>query len=826
MRITLFKNQKAQSLSEEDWTLEQLRDKVTSTTAKAKERLPWLKLAKFGSKRTGKNCLRHNANVVAVTGGEGDYDGEEVSFTKAVALLRKAEVKSLVYTSASHTEERPRWRVVFPSSRDLDPGDRERMVARVNGALGGILGAESFTLSQAYYYGSVEGRPKVRAAVIDGDFVDLRGDLDAGAVGKPGAGAAEVDDNPFLRAARSQGLKPPMDADSVIASMHHGNINESLTKLTASMLSRGVPVEDIVSELADAVEEHAAEFDHWDRGEEEDRIRDMCTRWLKKNPELIRKAAAKAKPQLRVVGGSEAPEPAAKPEKVKKKDIHAALGASYLDGVKERKERIIRSEERVWYCRGNLWEAVSEKSMGHTIDAAVEAMCQASKVTSTQKLVGEARAWVFRNPAVSVGPVEWDAHGKIPTRSGLLDPKTLKLEPLRPEHYCTYRVECEYDPKAKCPWWLKMLDDVFSDKSQEERKGTIRTLQELVGVSLIEKKPRTLMRACVLVGVPNSGKSNLLNAMGGLTCDTADFNATGIDALEGAHGTMAFLRRAPWVLHEAFDQSKWHFSSTVKALLTGDHVPVNIKNGPPVTIRYTRPVFWGTNTNPQFREATTAITDRMCIIKCTRSFRRPTGAMAEAVRRGYSSPAELVLADELPGLLNWALEGMRRALKQGYIHETEEMRGTTHEVDLDSNIAAGFIEECCEVAPDVAVTRPDAYAAFTIWWRENRGDAGRIPGSDSFGRAVSSLGDPRVITGKHLRFNNVRYYVGMKLNSTGMSMWEAFAAWAGSTGDASRISGSADQVNQAIPSTWSEVGQIQEDLERMREAHRRLAPSE
>ena len=33
------------------------------------------------------------------------------------------------------------------------------MVARLNGVLGGILSAESFTLSQSYYYGSINHNP-------------------------------------------------------------------------------------------------------------------------------------------------------------------------------------------------------------------------------------------------------------------------------------------------------------------------------------------------------------------------------------------------------------------------------------------------------------------------------------------------------------------------------------------------------------------------------------------------------------------------------------------------------------------------------------------
>ena len=50
---------------------------------------------------------------------------------------------------------------------------------------------------------------------------------------------------------------------------------------------------------------------------------------------------------------------------------------------------------------------------------------------------------------------------------------TSDVRPIRPDDYCTWRVEADYDPEAKCPWWLQMLDDVFADKTEDERGKTV-----------------------------------------------------------------------------------------------------------------------------------------------------------------------------------------------------------------------------------------------------------------------------------------------------------------------------------------------------------------
>jgi putative DNA primase/helicase len=184
--ITLFPDVAAATLTTRKVDLSELRKLALDANADKKGDLPLVKLAVFGDKRTEKNSLRHNANVTSITGVEGDYDGEIVPFAEAVAAVKQSGLKALMYTSPSNTEDKPRWRILCPSSQALPPEEHGKLVARVNGVLGGILGPESFTLSQSYYIGHLNGAA-FGTEVIPGDFVDARVDLDAGAVGKPQA---------------------------------------------------------------------------------------------------------------------------------------------------------------------------------------------------------------------------------------------------------------------------------------------------------------------------------------------------------------------------------------------------------------------------------------------------------------------------------------------------------------------------------------------------------------------------------------------------------------------------------------------------------------
>ncbi len=249
--ITFFKSYSATKKEEVDWSLKALARRIETVTAPQKADLPWLKLAKFGDIRTSpKNSLRHDANVLAVTGIEADYDGEKVSLSAAVKIATKAGILALIYTSPSHTEDAPRWRVLCPLSHEIEPDLRAKMLGRLNGLYRGILAGESWTLSQSYYYGSVAVNPSHRVKLIDGTPIDLHDDLDKIWLGKPhtsphsnGNGQAQ----PFTSGPADEAALLEQIATS--ASYH-----ESGVRLLGKWALAGMPLIDARSKLTAAMD--------------------------------------------------------------------------------------------------------------------------------------------------------------------------------------------------------------------------------------------------------------------------------------------------------------------------------------------------------------------------------------------------------------------------------------------------------------------------------------------------------------------------------------------------------------------------------------------
>jgi KaiC/GvpD/RAD55 family RecA-like ATPase len=230
LSCTEFADRRGKTKAEFQASLRDIAEKIKRTTAPTKDQLPWFKGAEFGDQLSTRGSLRHNANMTAISAVELDYDNPGLSPIEAWGHLYDADLPGLIYTSPRHTEEKPKFRVVLPTSRPLPPAERERLVARAYGVLGGALDPASFVQCQAFYFGSAgsvqddtdgPGRDGVPVQVdlvdIPGRYIDQAHDLDEGALGKDGL--------PYRPRSESPDTEPvaysPPDAELLVDMLRH-----------------------------------------------------------------------------------------------------------------------------------------------------------------------------------------------------------------------------------------------------------------------------------------------------------------------------------------------------------------------------------------------------------------------------------------------------------------------------------------------------------------------------------------------------------------------------------------------------------------------------
>jgi hypothetical protein len=204
---TLFDDRTAKAKREEHVTPAALSEMIRHAAASNKDKLPLLKLARFGDTPSKNGCLRHDANVTTITGVEGDYDGEVISIAEVVGVLTTYGIEAIVYPSPSYRSERPRWRILCPFSEELLPSERDRLIGRLEGLLRhsikspAVLGRESWVLSQCYYFGHItNGIVQPAPEHVNATPIDLLDNLDEFRVERPsGKSSGTANGKPNLR---------------------------------------------------------------------------------------------------------------------------------------------------------------------------------------------------------------------------------------------------------------------------------------------------------------------------------------------------------------------------------------------------------------------------------------------------------------------------------------------------------------------------------------------------------------------------------------------------------------------------------------------------
>ena len=250
---------------------------------RSKYDLPLISLGNYGECPTTKGCIRHAANVQEVCGIEVDYDAGKMSIDEAAAKLTAARIEAVLYTSPSHTPEKPRWRGLLRLAVPVAPKARAALVGRVNRVLGGVLARESFTLSQSFFIGRVEGCVEYRVLETAGAPIDQRPDISP---------------QYFPSSSTTTDLRGNFDAtpDSELrAAFARGEDRyNSMQKLSARWAARGMKEDDIAAALHALLNESPDGAKNADGVDLRSRVAGLAASAVKKFGETRAESAPKA----------------------------------------------------------------------------------------------------------------------------------------------------------------------------------------------------------------------------------------------------------------------------------------------------------------------------------------------------------------------------------------------------------------------------------------------------------------------------------------------------------------------------------------------------
>lgn len=290
------------------------------------------------------------------------------------------------------------------------------------------------------------------------------------------------------------------------------------------------------------------------------------------------------------------------------------------------------------------------------------------------------------------------ARGGVPFLNGWLDAESGELQPLTPKRDVRWCVQAHYKPGSRCPAWLDFLDSLGWGEDTEEH----RLLRQWFGYLLSGETSK--QKALLMHGPTRSGKGTILKIAKALLGE----GATGMQmgTLAGDFGLQPLLGRTAALIGDARFDSKVS-KSTVERLLSiisDDEMSVNVKNKPQISVRLGIRLMFATNERPVFNEASDALARRFLILNMTKSF---LGSEDEAL--------DAKLKTEIPGIVDWALEGLRDLHSAGYFAQTTAGRAMQEEFVMDSEPLRYFVNEKCELGLDYKIENKDLYLEYKLW---------------------------------------------------------------------------------------------------------------
>lgn len=500
--------------------------------------------------------------------------------------------------------------------------------------------------------------------------------------------------DPFLAAAERLGVRPALDVQSALAGMRYpDNIHDVQLRVSASLLAAGKTEDEIVETLMTATRQAAGPAGvHWDWKKEEAAIREMC-RGARRKFQVVEGGK-------RQVNGPDVPS-----ERSDTRDPMVGRVAAVALAAWGRDIRTVQGE--MWSYAGGIWEPVEEHELRTFIHGAARELGSVSNST-----LNGAFRWIHEDPARVARGVVWDAAGVIVGLNGALDLATGDIVPHSPEHWATRRVGCAIDPAAKCPVWLAFLDEKTPD-------GCAATMQEWFGAALVRGKRRELSKGLFIIGPTRSGKtqvSEVIRALlGGRTCGVH------VRAMGERFGMQPLLNASGWIADDAVGQGTVMDAEAYKVIVTGESVSVERKNKTSMDVRFDMPVLLTMNAFPTIRDDSDAVYNRTLVLPMPHT-------TAEADARPI---AQEVVASELAGVLNWAVEGWKRASARGFFDPPAAMSAAGGEFKSQNNPFSDFAKLYLVRSPYQMIMRHDLLRIFNAWHKAEYG------GREWTGKAVA-----------------------------------------------------------------------------------------
>ncbi|RNB62019.1 hypothetical protein EDM57_00230 [Brevibacillus gelatini] len=352
--------------------------------------------------------------------------------------------------------------------------------------------------------------------------------------------------------------------------------------------------------------------------------------------------------------------------------------------------------ERFYFYKNGVWKPLREKQLHRLLYREIEAVQEGAWNPSWE---GRYMA-ILQRSATFVEEFDTD-RDYINLANGMFNTNTFVLEPHDPNKYSSIQNSIEYDPAAECPTFNRFLYEIFQGDEQ-----TIKVVQEIMGYCCTSETRAHKM--FIFEGIGSNGKSVLIELIEHLV-GRQNTSHVAMNELNHPFARAELVGKILNVSAENEFNEKGLNTQHIKTIVAGDMIRVENKFEKGFSYKPKCKLLFALNTLPATLDRSHGFFRRLVIVPFRRIFK---GAEVD------KNLLQKLLA-ELPGIFNFAMEGLKRLREQDFEFSTSKaIQQAVSNYKSEQNPVIPFVADYIRVgSPDDRLGSNELHEAFLTWCR-------------------------------------------------------------------------------------------------------------
>ncbi len=271
------------------------------------------------------------------------------------------------------------------------------------------------------------------------------------------------------------------------------------------------------------------------------------------------------------------------------------------------------------------------------------------------------------------------------------------LIPHSPNWFSSLQLDYNFEMKAEMPKWREYIKFVV-DGDQEK----INLLQEWAGYLLWPSAERQSF--LVFEGEGGTGKSSFFAGMAAMLGES-NISSLSLEDLGDSFGLASTVGKVANIAGDV-GAINGNEEAILKRYTGGDKVEIQRKFLPSLSLRPTAKMMMAWNTRPRFKDKSEGLWRRMILVPLNNQV---------GTKRVFGMDNPKFWADEAPGIMLWALMGLKRLTGQNGFSRCQATVDAIDEFKHEVNPASSFFEDYVLPEEEGFVESHRLYVAYKIW---------------------------------------------------------------------------------------------------------------